>query len=565
MTFKRLAVVLGIVVAVSFIAARVGLGGFFPDATGGPTQADSQSVPTAAATGSSEATPASSEATPVPGSTPDNSSATPTAVLPQTIVTERSPLLLLNPAAAAPGSALSITGSGFDPGSTIDLYLLKNAQDLEGKSIGFAQADQSGSFGGVSFVIPDSISGGSFIIEARQENSDHKARAVGQVRASSPVVTFGTQVGKAGDEITISGKGFTGGEKIDIYLNTINSKPVVSFIAGDSGALNRATLRVPYAPAGNNSFIIVGEKSQSPVTVNFLMLNFYPSAGISSYAAKADTTLTFTGTDFGPGERVLVYLNSTSVAPVAIVQADDKGSFKGAGSFTIPFQLKGKNTFIFVGQQTQAAVTASFDVLPYTPYAEASTYGARPGTSITFYGRDFARNEIVRVFLGASQNSPGREVSCFKTDDKGEIASGGGYTIGTDLQPGQLTFILKGDKSQVPVKATIEVMPATGPVQLPSNQNEYVCPFDQQGQGQSGSQESAQPQAQPSAQPQAQPTAQPTKESQSGGQSQSQAQPSAQPTSEPAATPQSEGGQSQSQQSEAQPQGQDQNAAGGGG
>ena len=529
MTHKRLAVMLGIVVAVSLIAARVGLGGLFPDNPGGPARADSQQPSSAAV--SPEATPSQDNATPTAPESPP-ATGSPVADQPPVIATERSPLLLLNPAAAAPGSAIGVAGSGFDAGSTIDLFMLKNEQDEEGTSLGFAQADQSGSFGGVSFVIPDDIGGGSFIIEARQENSDNKARAVGQVRASSPAVTFGTQVGKAGDEVTISGKGFANGEKVDVYLNTINSQPIVSYVAGDGGTLNRASLKIPYAPAGNNSFIIVGEKSQSPVTIPFLMLNFYPSAGISAYAAKADTTLSFSGTDFGPGERVLVYLNSTSVAPIAIVQADEAGTFKAAGNFTIPFVLKGKNTFIFIGEQTQAAVTASFDVLPYTPYAEASTYGARPGTSITFYGRDFARNEIVRVYVGATQNSPGREVSCFLTDDKGAIASGGGYTIGTDLQPGQLNFVLKGDKSQVSVPATIEVMPATGPVQIPQEQREYACPFDQQG---GEGQPQAQPQTQDQQPSQDQQPAQPQDQDRQQGQ-----------------------GQPQDQSQQAQPQGQDQ-------
>jgi hypothetical protein len=171
---------------------------------------------------------------------------------------------------------------------------------------------------------------------------------------------------------------------------------------------------------------------------------------------------------------------------VALLKTDGTGAFKDAGSFLIPFELKGKNTFIFVGDKSQATTTSSFDVLPYTPSADPSTYGGRPGTSVTFYGAGFARNEIVRVYIGRTQTSSGKEVACFKTNDQGAIVGGGtAYTIQPNTQAGEMVFSLIGDKSQAAAVAQVEIMEATGPVQGggTAEQKEYVCPYDLEGQG----------------------------------------------------------------------------------
>jgi hypothetical protein len=408
-------------------------------------------------------------------------------------VAKPGPLLLLNPAVGAPGSAVGVAGSGFDPGATVNVTVKRGEND-RGQDVGFAQADQGGSFGGISFNIPEGIGGGTFVVLAQQENSDKVARATGQVQSASPTVKFGTQVGKPGDRITISAKGFVPNETVNVYFNSIGSDPVAQLQADQGGGLGRASVTVPYGAAGSNSFILMGEKSQSPVTVQFLMLNFYPAAGVSVYAAKADTALTFSGTDFGPSERVNIYLNSLQSPPVASVETDAEGAFTNAGEFVIPFSLSGKNTFIFVGDQSQAAVTAGFDVLPYTPYAEASTYGARPGTTITFYGRDFARDEVVRVYVGRGQGSAGSEVSCFKTDSRGAISGVGGYTIPHDAEPGKTTFVLVGDKSKAEAPVAFQVMDPGGPVAPTAEEaKEFHCPYDNEPAEMEGQPEPAAP------------------------------------------------------------------------
>ncbi len=428
---------------------------------------------------SGTAQPDTKASKPTPAKKP---AATPSPLTSDQLSTKPGAIILLNPATGTRGSSIGVSGVGFDSGQTIDIYLqLKdNAQPID---VGYAQVDQGGSFGGLSFTIPEDFQGSTFTVVAQQHDGKKQASAKGQVTGSAVSVKLGTQVGKAGNSISVSAKGFAPNETVRVFFNSLATDPVATLKADSSGGLSRVPLTVPYGPVGDNSFIFIGDTSQSPVTVPFLMLSFYPTASISEYAAKADTLITFSGKDFGPNERVLVYLNSMNTPPVAVVQSDEEGSFTDAGGFVIPFELNGKNTLIFFGEQTQSAVTTGFDVLPYTPYAEPSTYGGQPGTSLTFYGSGFARNEIVRVYIGRGQGNKGKQVACFMSDDQGSIIGGSAnYTVPANAQSGKLNFVMVGDKSEAEATATIQVMPAPGPVQPGignDEQSAYVCPFDQ--------------------------------------------------------------------------------------
>src|SRR5579871_3735225 len=109
---------------------------------------------------------------------------------PNQIVTTIGPLVLLNPSRARPGSTVGVTGSGFDPGSTIDLFLKHQVSDA-GKSLGFVQADKEGGFGGFNLTMPADFASGPSIIYATQHDGKKQAMATGTVAANSPVVAFG--------------------------------------------------------------------------------------------------------------------------------------------------------------------------------------------------------------------------------------------------------------------------------------------------------------------------------------------------------------------------------------
>lgn len=452
-----------------------------------PGTGDEVAVDTTGATGRGAGTPATKGQPTVPASgatatalavlaVPSGPTPTPLVVQIQgtSIAVERKPLVLLNPSTVRQGSSLGVTGSGFDPGGTVDVVVKQQAAD-QGDAITFVQVDKSGGFGGVTFAVPDTLPRGSFIVEARQRNSDKIARATAVIAGGSPVVKLGTQAGKAGDTVELSAQGFSGDEDISVFWNAVTGDPVGTLHTDSGGNVRQGSIRVPFGAVGNNGFIFVGDKSQSPLTVPFQLLNMYPDVTLNSYAIKPDNVLSFTGKDFGPNEVVTVYLNSPDGQPLETLQANADGSFENAGGFLVPFGLHGKQTLIFVGQQSKAPTTASFDTLPYTPSAQPSTYGGRPGTTLTFYAVGFARNEIVHAVIGRTRENPGgTEVSCFRTDAAGNGASAGSYVVPGDAQAGQLIFTLIGSKSEASATAALEVIASDVPVPV-APQPEFQC------------------------------------------------------------------------------------------
>ena len=469
---RKLLVVLGVITIVAVIGGLTGSGLSLPGSS-------SNSASPSSSTTARRATPSANRVLGMASPTPTSVVPTPTPMAVSQLVTSNAPLVLLNPSSARPGSTIGVTGSGFDAGTTVDITL-KHQKDDTGTALGFVQADKSGSFGGFNLTLPSTYASGPFIVVAQQHGGGKQAMATGTVASNSPQVTFGTQVGKPGDVVAYSLKGFAPSETVKIYFNSLTSPMVGAVHTDQSGNVRQDSLSVPFGAIGNNAFIFVGQTSQSPVTVGFLMLNLYPTLSVNTYASRADSTLTFSGKGFGPNERVILHLNSIQSPPVAVVSADGTGSFKSSAAFTIPFELKGKNTFIAIGEQSQAPSTVSIDVLPYTPLAETSTYGGRPGTTVTFYGTGWARDEVVHVFAASTPQSRGDMVSCFLSDPNGNFGAAGSYTIEPNLQAGQLVFTLVGNKSQVPASAKMQVMAPDASVPLPPGPKptQFKCPYD---------------------------------------------------------------------------------------
>jgi serine/threonine protein phosphatase PrpC len=468
---KQLLIAVGIAVAL-FVVARqfIGLPG-----SGGPA-VDLTGQQTPASTQPPSATPPVTKI----GGTP--------------VVTAPGPIVLLNPGIVRQGATMNVAGSGFDAGSTVDLVLKKGTTD-RGQTIASIKADKNGFFM-ANFPAPDTFNAGPFILEAHQRNSKNLAQATGAISGGAAFVKLGAQVGKVGDVVGWSGTGFQPYETVNVYWNAMGGQPLATFKADGGGNL-KATIQIPFAAVGENNLIFIGTKSSSPVTATFLVLSLYPSVKLSSYALRADNILTFTGSGFGPNERVLIYLNTTNGPPLTTAQADAHGGFKNAGGLLVPFSLKGKQNIIFVGEQSRAPTTTTFTILPYMPQAQASTYGSLPGGTISFYASNFARDEVVHVYVGHG----GQLVACFKTDDKGNAGAAGSYVVPSNAQPGKLAFTLTGNKSGASTTAVITVMTPSVPVQVPP-QPPFTCPYDQAPQTQpnqppAGGNPGAQPPQQP--------------------------------------------------------------------
>ena len=343
--------------------------------------------------------------------------------------------IILNPGLVAPGGKVGVVGNGFTPHAAVVVSLtLSNSRT--GTVVARGYASKWGTLY-TGFTMPASLVGGSATVVARAPGGQTATAKLVTPGGVGSVTIVGKPAGKPGSIVGVSATGFGPGEKVHVYWGRVSGTPADTLTADSAGHI-MASVPVGVAPVGNTTLVLVGTKTQTTATAPYLMLAMYPSTVMHPWAAKAGHPVGFTGGGFVPGEQILIYLNSTSGMPALTTTAGSTGSF--AVGFIIPFGLHGKQTLTAVGNDSRAAATAGFDVLPYLPSAQASTYGAMPGTTVSFYATGFAANEVVLVYAGHNQL-----VTAFRANSHGSAAAAGSYVVPSSV--GALHFTLVGQKS----------------------------------------------------------------------------------------------------------------------
>jgi len=380
------------------------------------------------------------------------------------------PVILVNPGLVAPGGVVNVQGSGFDPSVSVAVWL-RPPRSNTGTLVARGKTSKYGTLN-TGFTMPASTGATATLVA--QEAGGTKT-AIAQIVTPigvGHVVIDGKSAGKPGDSVTVSASGFGPDEKVDVFWGRVAGTPAATLTADGSGSISEASVPVGVAPTGSTTLVLVGEKTKTTATAPYQMLGLYPVITPHPYAVQPGHSVTLSGSGFAPDEQVLVYLNAVSGTPALTATANSGGGL--SLSFVVPFGLKGNQTLIAIGEESRAAVDSGFDILPYTPSAQASTYGALPGTTISFYASGFAANEVVEVYLGRGQGNSGTLVSAFRVDGHGNAAAAGSYVIPNGTGPA-LYFTLVGQQSGGTATAKVSVTAPSQPVTVPS-QPPYVLP-----------------------------------------------------------------------------------------
>ena len=416
------------------------------------------------ATNAASQSPATPTPTPtfVPRSRP---TPTPTVTLgDQAVSADGGPVILVNPGLVAPGGVVSVEGSGFDPSASVAVWL-RPLHSSTGTLVARGTTSKYGTLN-TGFTMPASLTGATENVVAQQAGGTKTA--IAQIVAPTGVgrvVIDGKAAGKPGDTATVSASGFGPGEKVDVFWGRVAGTPAATLTADGSGSVGQASVPVGVAPTGPTTLVLVGEKTRTTATAPYQMLGLYPVLTPRPYAVQPGHSVTLTGSGFAPGEQVLLYLNAASGTPALTATASSGGGL--SLSFVVPFGLKGSQTLTAVGEESRAAVDSGFDILPYNPSAQASTYGALPGTTISFYASGFAASEVVEVYLGRGQGNSGQLVSAFRVNGHGSAAAAGNYVIPDGTGPA-LYFTLVGQQSGGSATAKVSVTAPSQPVTVPS-------------------------------------------------------------------------------------------------
>ncbi|MFG2042685.1 hypothetical protein [Dactylosporangium sp. NPDC048998] len=392
------------------------------------------------------------------------------------------PMITLNPGLVRLGGTVTVQGSGFDQGAVVDVYLgpssapgqPKNAAAAKPRQVATAKVLKYGIFT-ANFTFPSTMTQPVQEVTAQARGSDKVAQADASVAQGAGQATLSAIVGKPGDTINLTVKGFAPGEQLDVFWGRITGEPTLTLKADEGGSVGKTPIRVGVTTVGTTSLVVVGKKSGAAASAPFQVLRLYPSIKLAPYAVKATQKITFSGSGFAPDERVLVRLNAAGGRPVMAIPTDDAGGFKGAG-LTMPFKLKGAQALVFTGEQSRAAVSTGFSILPYMPQARTNAYGGLPGTMVNFYATQFAPNEAVHVTVQTAKGATPQTVAAFRVDQKGSARAVGTYTIPGDTED-TVVFHLHGQSSDSTATVNFKVDKSGGPVDIPPAKP-YTIPKD---------------------------------------------------------------------------------------
>jgi hypothetical protein len=177
----------------------------------------------------------------------------------------------------------------------------------------------------------------------------------------TPTIHLESYTGKPSQSFSFSASGFAPSEAVDIYLGDQSAGALATVSADGQGSIASQHLSIPSMSPGDYRLVCVGRTSQSPASVGFNVQGFHPWAVLDNYYLAPQSGVGFRGEDFVPGEVVQVYLNSRLSQPISQVTADSNGHFAVDNALPLP-NVTGDNELIFVGQQSQTEVTATFAV-----------------------------------------------------------------------------------------------------------------------------------------------------------------------------------------------------------
>lgn len=277
-----------------------------------------------------------------------------------------------------PDSHLSLKGAGF----VGEEQLAVTIEDAQGNPYTQATftADKDGHLLDTPLALPPQLGPGEYQVRVVGSTSHRAASAVFRMHTVPPTVMLDTYAAKPGQSIVFAGSGFIAGELVHVRLGTAPA-PLASVRATDLGGVT-GHLQIPAMPPGNYSLTLVGESSDTPASVGFNVQGYAPWIVLSRYYPAPGEGVGILGQGYGPGERVLVYLNSTRGKPVLTVTADVDGRFVVQDTW-VPSGASGRNELICVGQSSRATTSAEFTVQPEAQPTSAPTAPWQPTSAPT--------------------------------------------------------------------------------------------------------------------------------------------------------------------------------------
>ena len=242
----------------------------------------------------------------------------------------------LNPSSyyAAPGSFITLGGSGFAPNEAVDVTI--------GSTTTAVSADAGGAFTGLSVHLPLTPNTMLSVSATGQTSGAHTSfvMAIGSYYSWITVDNYWAQ---GGTPLTVFGHNFAAGENITI---TSGAQTLGTATADSTGAFT-ASVAVPFQPSGPATILATGAQSGATGSATMTVAPVYTDLQMKNYFGAPGDPLEFIGHDYLLNEPIVLTTDRTGSSTVASWSADGTGSFDDS-SFHIPGDFAAGNLVLTV-------------------------------------------------------------------------------------------------------------------------------------------------------------------------------------------------------------------------
>ncbi|MEM2759964.1 MAG: IPT/TIG domain-containing protein [Nitrososphaerales archaeon] len=299
--------------------------------------------------------------------------------------------IILSPTAGNRGTSVTVTGSNFNPSSTITISFDHTALTTNPSTV---TTSVTGTFT-ATITIPITASTGARTITAT--DSEGRSGAAIFTVAAAGVITLSPNNGISGTEVTVTGSNFTANTRVTIKFNTITVITFPSTIMTSSTGSFIAKFDVPAGTSAGSHTVIATDDLGKVGTGTFTIQGSGESVTLSPASGLVGTTVTVTGTNFVANTPVTIKLDGNAIATnPASVTTTSTGTF--TATITIPSIAVGSHTVsVTVGTKT---ASATFTLTQSQgPSIVISPTTGTVGSAITVSGSGFLPNIGVTVKL----------------------------------------------------------------------------------------------------------------------------------------------------------------------
>ncbi len=317
------------------------------------------------------------------------------------------------PAAGSPRQRVTVSGSGFAPNETVDVFWDGNTTPAEN-----ATADASGNATVVSSapLMPT----GDHPVKLKGRTSGRQGTARFTV---VPSISLYPTSGPGGTVVTVKGRGWGRGATVGVYWNRTSSSSgvrVCNLTASSTGSFtcqftvpNVALARYPVVGVSGSqtasATFRVTAATVSGSTTPTIVMSLSPESG------SPRDYVTVQGSGFAPGETVELRWNDSSTA-----SATAKANSSGTVSIRtrVPLMPNGPRPVELRGTSSGARGILLFTVIEQV---ELSPVSGQPGDSLLIKGRGWNAGATVDIFWNRTDTDPGTSICTIVASSTGSF------------------------------------------------------------------------------------------------------------------------------------------------